>query len=199
MGNQNSPPYLYQNFDITAFMATPLCTDPVIARMRNTLTEGLNNKIRLPRLIFLVLDESMKITHLGGEKPLRWLYSEISRVIQSKKDMLLPRCVIQGQPEVTTLKPVPRSLDPRKHHKEDKRNVHKLVDKIVRGSNLFDAMNVNSILPTDMSYYQENCDLTVCSHITYWNFVNIAMRDRNFGINNNVFTNKRSQQQNTRQ
>ena len=40
MGNSGNPIYQY----VTAFMASPLSTDPVITRLRNCLVEGLNKK-----------------------------------------------------------------------------------------------------------------------------------------------------------
>ena len=192
--DEKNLPYLYKNFDITAFMASPLCSDSVITRMRNALVEGLNNKKKSPKLILLVLDEDIiKITHLVGENPLMWLFSEVARAINSKKDMLPSRCITAGQPEIIGLKPIPipARLDPREHHKEDKRAVHKIVDKIFRGSQTFDAMNITSILPTDLIYYEDSGDLTVRGHVAYWTYVNYAIQNKEENLNSKMFTNRR--------
>ena len=95
------------------------------------------------------------------------------------KDFLPIHCITFDEPEIITVKPVPipDHLDPRRHHRDDNRTVNRIVDKIIKVSTMFDAMNVDAILPTDRNYFEANGDPSPASHRAYWNFVNIALRD----------------------
>ena len=94
--------------------------------------------------------------------------------------MLPQRCITRNEPEVITIKmvPMPERCNPRKHHRDDKRAVNKAVDKIIRGSNSFDAMNANSIYPTDEVCFEENGDLSPRGHMAYWAHVNMALQEK---------------------
>ena len=135
----------------------------------------------------------MKITHTAGERPLHWLFSEFARCIHIMKDILPIRCIVQGEPQVIALKPVPipDKLDPRRYQREDKWAVNRIVDKIKRGSLTFDTINTGAILPSDVNYFEESGNLSPAGHKAYWHFVNVASQNRDVKTNDQMLLNRR--------
>ena len=101
-------PYLCRFYDVNAFTKSPLCPDSVITHLRNSVMQDINEMDRLPkRIVFILDDEILKITHLTGETALKWLYTEVERYINAKKDQLPMKCIMRGEPKIVTVKHVP--------------------------------------------------------------------------------------------
>ena len=53
--NDNPRPYLYDNYNISCWYRSPL-TNNVISRLTNSITDGLNSSVQLPKYILMTPD-----------------------------------------------------------------------------------------------------------------------------------------------
>ena len=113
--NNKAPPYLYDQYNITAHYMQNLSVGNVLGRTINCLIEGLN-KHRLPRFIIVLLDGDLVaeisnidrpgISNLIG-KAIRWVTRMMEQLLEIKKEDLFNRCtgaLAPNEPKIVWIK-----------------------------------------------------------------------------------------------
>ena len=67
---------------------------------------------------------------------------------------------------------------PRLHHKDDKRQLNRAVDRVKKSFDNISALNIDAILPSDKNCFQHNGDLNPCGNKIFWNDLNLAIKRR---------------------
>ena len=85
--------FMYDNFGVKLYTSpkdNP--NNNYVARIRNTFAHGLNTRHKLPRILFILIDNGILSLTDVSVWLLNWLTREINRCILTKLDQLPQRC-----------------------------------------------------------------------------------------------------------
>ena len=96
MGRSGEWPFVYQNYNVQVFFKSSLRPDPCVAKVLNSLMEGLNSTPKLPKYIFVVPDsdviEDTAYYDFGVmlllEEQLDWLFAQMEKYVTRRRDNL---------------------------------------------------------------------------------------------------------------
>ena len=92
--NNNSPPYLFQHYNVKSYYNTTSPASKGLARLLNLLIEALNERARLPKYIIMIPDKDIIIeTKCFGFGTSYILWSAVYFLIK-QMEIFLSRCQI---------------------------------------------------------------------------------------------------------
>ena len=116
-------PYVYDYYNITFFTPSPKSLlKNTLARVVNAVTKALNDTLKLPRIILVIVDHDILkfvdtneygIRHIVSEC-LNWCITRINRAVDSTMDSLSrrkPGAIISGKPKIIWAKMINRRWD----------------------------------------------------------------------------------------
>ena len=125
--------YIFNRYDVKS-MTTPLLnTNYVLVRLQNALANHLNNTVKLPRLLIVILDKDF--IKLGdatySDMAVRELVSSLFTTIQERKEQLQKKCIRSSEPKFIFVKPTPKYslIDIGDEYKNMKRSFNKTLEK----------------------------------------------------------------------
>ena len=180
--SQKFKSYIGSKYDVK-FIFTPsdMCGN-ILTRLQNALASMINQTIRLPRFIIILLDcDFMKITgdYESTKGTVRWLMSSIIQAIGKRKKWLEDFAFRETEPKFLFMKPTPKPkrLDDCGSGRFQCRIYNRSVESIICRYDNFYTYNANEIKPEKNKFFEEGSSrLSFLGHKVYWCAIEEAVR-----------------------
>ena len=181
------PPYLFEMYNVLGYYQSIRSMVPDLARVLNSLIEGLNKRLRLPKYVIISLDKDLMSLLRGRPEfgmfeilktTLKWLVKQISTLIQRKRIDLFdkkPGTLAKDPPKIVWVKMLRRPAEPRFQQICSFRGkFNKALEAVLFDSSYKDhyILTINAE-PAD---FVATGDLNGIGKITYWKEVDLCMR-----------------------
>lgn len=188
--HRDQEPFVYQWYDVKHYFQPLSSEDNILSKVTNSLIEALNSRKKLPSLILVLMDEGIISSNKElGDFFTKRLINDLDRLVRTRKDQfgsLKYYNADDGRFVIVKSLPVPDNFPSRKKlwsAIEDRRSLHRNIDKEVNIRNNFLAVNVD-FKPGDHYLYAGHSrrKLSEQGWIEYWETIDgiVASIDERF-------------------
>ena len=177
----NKTNYIASHYDMKTLISPPVDGSNLLMQLFNALADGLNRYAKLPRAIFIILDNNfVHITHTyeATEKILALIMGQFILTIQGRKDELYSFKSRPLEPKIIWVKPLPRcgSQDTRANFRNQHRVYNRSVKNIIKNYNEIYVANIDEIKPESISLFDSSgTGLNARGVLKFWLGINKVM------------------------
>ena len=137
----------------------------------------------MPALIVLFLDDAIVKLGMHAERVIPWIFNQINRYLGTSMGHLSSKAEPHVKPKILVVKPLPWPDSNRYYEpfKELRRDVNHEVEKAVKQYDNMQAMNVNSVLPSDR-YMFNGTELSGRGYTEVWCYLDDYVKFNAFDI-----------------
>ena len=187
---KESAPYIYQYYNIYAYIQDPLnCLKDGVVSIYNSFLEGLNNRNKLPRYVFMIPDiDILRKARLDFgadeilEKLLEWLFKKINKALDRRFEDLVGKRPGAMDPlqrtRIIWIKMINRPISDRNRKIKEaimQRNLFNgILETLVRKEGFMYIMNVDAFdnYKETVHLFNYDSELNPDGKFTFWSEVN---------------------------
>ena len=192
--NENKPlPYLNDSYNILPFYKPSDLKIPMLARLINTITEGLNEEVKLPRYIIIVTDRDvLDYLHFDDfgivellDDILNYTANEIITNVETRKEDLRSKraCALysSGEPRYIWVKMITRPIikNAGKYVFPHTQRYNEALERMVLKKKYSHILEPN--VPENRSMFELNGELSIEGKIVLWNEINRLIKNLDKG------------------
>ena len=149
----------YRKYKVRGFFASPFRFDTNrLSRIINAYIEGIKTRAKIPKYVILPIDDKIVAYAEQTDLMIRWIYNPLIRITTARRDYLPEAALPEYHTHFLIAKPVSKPIwaDQNGQFTRDKRRLNKALDKNARGYITIHTTNIDPIMPSDHSLFNNN-------------------------------------------